>query len=83
MKHTLVAGAMLVGSIGVMSRLGAEFLPTLEEGSIWLRATMPANLVDAMQAKGPAPREYDPESRPVMELLRGLLEREFPTEGTP
>jgi cobalt-zinc-cadmium resistance protein CzcA len=39
-----LAGAMLVGSMGVMSRLGAEFLPTLEEGSIWLRATMPATI---------------------------------------
>jgi len=40
----LLSGAMLVGSLGVMSRLGAEFLPTLEEGSIWLRATMPSTI---------------------------------------
>ena len=40
----LLAGAMLVGSVGVMTRLGAEFLPTLEEGSIWLRATMPSTI---------------------------------------
>ncbi|WP_338662156.1 CusA/CzcA family heavy metal efflux RND transporter [Pararoseomonas sp. SCSIO 73927] len=40
----LLSGAMLVGSMGVMSRLGAEFLPTLEEGSIWLRATMPSTI---------------------------------------
>ncbi|TPG49508.1 efflux RND transporter permease subunit [Roseomonas nepalensis] len=39
-----LAGAMLVGSVGVMTRLGAEFLPTLEEGSIWLRATMPSTI---------------------------------------
>jgi cobalt-zinc-cadmium resistance protein CzcA len=37
-----MAGAMLVASAGVMSRPGVEFLPTLEEGSIWLRATMPS-----------------------------------------
>jgi len=40
-----------------------------------LRATMPGNLVDAMRATGPAPREYDPGARPVMELLRKLLAR--------
>ncbi|WP_458096337.1 efflux RND transporter permease subunit [Roseomonas sp. WA12] len=40
----VLAGAMLLGSVGVMSRLGAEFLPTLEEGSIWLRATMPPTI---------------------------------------
>ncbi|MEO3473228.1 CusA/CzcA family heavy metal efflux RND transporter [Roseomonas sp. CAU 1739] len=31
-------------TIGIFTRLGAEFLPTLEEGSIWLRATMPATI---------------------------------------
>ena len=36
---------------------------------------MPANLVDAMRAKGPAPREYDPRKVPVMNLLRQLLAR--------
>uniref|UniRef100_UPI001CC73E41 efflux RND transporter permease subunit n=1 Tax=Roseococcus microcysteis TaxID=2771361 RepID=UPI001CC73E41 len=39
-----LAGAMVVGSMGVLTRLGAEFLPTLEEGSIWLRATMPSTI---------------------------------------
>jgi oxaloacetate decarboxylase alpha subunit len=41
-----------------------------------LRATMPAHLVDAMRAAGPAPREFDPATRPVMELLRKLLARD-------
>ncbi|WP_426958418.1 efflux RND transporter permease subunit [Muricoccus radiodurans] len=48
MRHRLVtmllAGAMLAGSGAALSRLGAEFLPTLEEGSIWLRATMPSTI---------------------------------------
>jgi oxaloacetate decarboxylase alpha subunit len=47
-------------------KIGEEFL---------LRATMPANLVDAMQEKGPAPREYDPAKVPVMNLLRDVLKR--------
>jgi oxaloacetate decarboxylase alpha subunit len=34
---------------------------------------MPAPLVDAMRAAGPAARHYDPESKPVMELLRRVL----------
>lgn len=38
-----------------------------------LRATMPATQVDAMRAAGPAPRHYDPEAQPVMDLLRRAL----------
>ena len=49
---------------------------TLSDEEFLLRATMPANLVDAMKAKGPAPRAYDSRERPVMELLRSLLARE-------
>jgi oxaloacetate decarboxylase alpha subunit len=52
-------------------RIGAN----LSDEEFLLRATMPANLVDAMQAKGPAPRAYDPKTRPVMDLLRQLLAR--------
>jgi oxaloacetate decarboxylase alpha subunit len=47
----------------------------LSDEEFLLRATMPANLVDAMQEQGPAPRHYDPKVRPVMELLRQLLAR--------
>jgi oxaloacetate decarboxylase alpha subunit len=51
------------------ARLGAG----LSDEEFLLRATMPANLVDAMRAAGPAPRHYDPELKPVMELLRRVL----------
>ena len=47
----------------------------LSDEEFLLRATMPANLVDAMQKAGPAPREYDPSTVPVMNLLRDLLRR--------
>jgi oxaloacetate decarboxylase alpha subunit len=47
----------------------------LSDEEFLLRATMPANLVDAMQEKGPAPREYDPAKVPVMNLLRDVLKR--------
>ncbi|WP_198372045.1 efflux RND transporter permease subunit [Roseomonas rosulenta] len=38
------AGFAMCATVGIFTRLGAEFLPTLEEGSIWLRATMPATI---------------------------------------
>jgi len=51
------------------ARLGRE----LSDEEFLLRATMPAAQVDAMRAAGPAARHYDPESKPVMELLRRVL----------
>ena len=33
---------------------------------------MPAGQVDAMLAAGPAPRHYNPDLKPVMNLLRNL-----------
>jgi oxaloacetate decarboxylase alpha subunit len=47
----------------------------LSDEEFLLRATMPANLVDAMKESGPAPREYEPETVPLMSLLRDLLAR--------
>jgi oxaloacetate decarboxylase alpha subunit len=52
-------------------RIGAH----LSDEEFLLRATMPANLVDAMDAAGPAPRGYDPTTKPVMDLLKQLLAR--------
>jgi oxaloacetate decarboxylase alpha subunit len=53
-------------------RLGA----TLSDEEFLLRATMPAGQVDAMQAAGPAPREYDPKVHQAMATLRDLLARQ-------
>ena len=58
-----------------LSDLRKRIGSNLSDEEFLLRATMPANLVDAMKAKGPAPREYDPKVKPVMELLQGLLAR--------
>lgn len=52
-------------------RIGAD----LSDEEFLLRATMPANLVDAMAAAGPAAHDYDPRTKPVMDLLKGLLAR--------
>ncbi|MDO9712175.1 efflux RND transporter permease subunit [Paracraurococcus lichenis] len=40
----LVSGLLLSGAVFQFTRMGGEFLPTLEEGSIWMRATMPATI---------------------------------------
>jgi oxaloacetate decarboxylase alpha subunit len=52
-------------------RIGA----TLNDEDFLLRATMPGTLVDAMRAAGPAARHYDPDARPVFELICRLLAR--------
>jgi len=42
---TLVGAALLVASAALAIRLlGLEFLPKLEEGNLWIRATMPATI---------------------------------------
>ena len=40
----VIALGLLAGGTAQFTRLGGEFLPTLEEGSIWMRATMPATI---------------------------------------
>jgi oxaloacetate decarboxylase alpha subunit len=52
-------------------RLGGN----LSDEEFLLRATMPGELIDAMQAAGPAPRHYEPEAQRVMKLVRTLLAR--------
>jgi cobalt-zinc-cadmium resistance protein CzcA len=42
---TLVLSVLLLaGGVFQFTRLGGEFLPQLEEGSIWMRATLPATI---------------------------------------
>jgi cobalt-zinc-cadmium resistance protein CzcA len=40
----LLAAALFAGSLLLMAQLGAEFLPTLEEGNLWVRASMPGTI---------------------------------------
>jgi oxaloacetate decarboxylase alpha subunit len=58
-----------------LSELRRRIGKTLSDEEFLLRATMPAEMVDAMRAKGPAPREYDPSTVALMNLLRDLLKR--------
>ncbi len=43
---------------------------------------MPVELLDAVKAKGPADRHYDPKSSAVMSLIRQLATRRDLTEIT-
>ena len=52
-------------------RIGLE----LSDEEFLLRATMPADQVDAMKAAGPAPQTYNPAIAPVLRLLRHLASR--------
>ncbi|HXS22308.1 MAG TPA: hypothetical protein VN735_13835 [Steroidobacteraceae bacterium] len=56
-------------------RLGRECGKELSDEEFLLRATMPSMQVDAMLAAGPAPRHYDPSSRPAMALIRRFTAR--------
>jgi cobalt-zinc-cadmium resistance protein CzcA len=40
-KTTLACAAMLAASLLLIPRIGAEFMPHLDEGALWVRATMP------------------------------------------
>lgn len=60
-------------AMGPLAELRARLGPELSDEEFLLRATMPATQVDAMRAAGPAARHYDPESKPVMDLLRRVL----------
>ncbi len=44
-KIAFVVAALLIGADVVMaSRIGSEFLPHLDEGALWVRVSMPANI---------------------------------------
>lgn len=44
-RITVAVGLVFLGISGFLgSRLGSEFLPTLEEGNLWIRASMPPTL---------------------------------------
>ena len=52
-------------------RIGAK----LADEEFLLRATMPGGQVDAMLAAPPANRQYDPSTKPIMQLIRELTAR--------
>jgi oxaloacetate decarboxylase alpha subunit len=58
-----------------LAELRRRIGPNLSDEEFLLRATMPAELVDAMQPEGAAPRRYDPEMSTITALIRELTQR--------
>jgi oxaloacetate decarboxylase alpha subunit len=52
-----------------------QFPSGISDEEFLLRATMPARQVDAMLAKGPACRRYNPSTRPILKLLGALRDQ--------
>ncbi len=57
------------------AELRTQFTAGICDEEFLLRATMPADQVDAMLAAGPAKRHYNPDLKGVLDLLRGLRDR--------
>jgi oxaloacetate decarboxylase (Na+ extruding) subunit alpha len=57
-----------------IAQLRQRLGPNLSDEEFLLRATMPAGQVDAMLAAGPAPRHYNPDLKPVLNLVRQLAQ---------
>jgi oxaloacetate decarboxylase alpha subunit len=57
------------------NELRKRFKGGIPDDEFLLRATMPADQVDAMIAAGPAKRHYNPHSQPLLKLLRELAKR--------
>jgi oxaloacetate decarboxylase alpha subunit len=57
------------------TELRKRFPAGISDEELLLRATMPADQVDAMVAAGPAVRHYTPEVRPVLRLIEELGKR--------
>lgn len=62
---TLIATVILLGSLLLIPRIGAEFMPQLDEGALWVRATMPYTISFDESAK------ITPK---VRDILRGFPE---------
>jgi oxaloacetate decarboxylase alpha subunit len=58
-----------------LAELRRKIGPKLSDEEFLLRATMPAEQVDAMKAVGPTAQSYDPVRTPVMNLIRQLTAR--------
>lgn len=56
----------------------ARFPASMPDEEFLLRAVMPADQVDAMRARAPHDLHYNPTLEPVLQLLRGLKQRDAP-----
>ena len=58
-----------------LAELRKKFSADIPDDEFLLRAVMPKEQVDSMVAAGPAGRTYNPDTRPLLELLRELVKR--------
>jgi cobalt-zinc-cadmium resistance protein CzcA len=79
----LVAGAALAGALFVLPRLGSEFLPELNEGSLYITCTLPSN-ISLTEGRRLVPRitEILRRSPEVEEVLSQLGRPEDGTDAT-
>jgi heavy metal efflux system protein len=50
-RTTIASAILLAGSLLLIPRIGAEFMPHLDEGALWVRATMPYTISFEESAK--------------------------------
>ena len=65
-----------------LAELRRRFGTAMSDEEFLLRAVMPAGQVDAMLAAQPAAKRYQPDTRPLLELIRELSRRENTSELT-
>ncbi|HEY7377874.1 MAG TPA: hypothetical protein VH542_04230 [Steroidobacteraceae bacterium] len=63
-----------------LAELRRRFGKKMPDEEFLLRAVMPGEQVDAMLAAAPAPTRYNPDTRPLLELIRELSQRDDAAE---
>ncbi len=77
---TLASGVLLLASLLLVPHIGAEFMPQLDEGALWVRATMPYTIsIDESAKIAPKIREIL-SSFPEVTVVASELGR--PDDGT-
>ena len=76
----LVSALLLAGSLLLIPRIGAEFMPHLDEGALWVRATMPYT-ISFEESKKIAPQVRDI-LRSFPEVTTVASEHGRPDDGT-
>jgi cobalt-zinc-cadmium resistance protein CzcA len=76
----LVALGVLVGTALVLPRLGTEFLPKLEEGNLWIRASLPPSI--SLEAGEPAAARIRDILRSYPEVITVITQHGRPDDGT-
>jgi cobalt-zinc-cadmium resistance protein CzcA len=72
--------ALLMLAVAVVPRLGAEFLPKLEEGNLWIRATLPPTI--SLEAGEPYVARMREVIRSFPEVTTVISQHGRPDDGT-